>query len=271
MTTNVEIMPKIIKIAPSKESGQILNNPITVVSRFITMNSVVTKHSHRWGQFVYAHSGVLAVSTPLNRYIVPSEQGVWLLSGVEHEVTAISNVQLTSFYFEIALLNVLPAECCVLKVNEFLKALIIEANTIKSDYQWHSTDGRLLRLILDRLTQAPNEVFQLPYPKDKRLLTMLTAIQASPENNISLAQWGKMVGASARTLSRLFKKETGLSYSEWRQRLNIQIAITQLSLGKSITSISLHLGYESPSSFIHMFKTKTGMTPSYYRENTKVE
>jgi len=260
-------MPKLIKIAPSKESNSVLSNPITVVRRAIAMNSVVSKHSHSWGQFVYAHSGVLAVSTPSNKYIVPPEQGVWLLPNVDHEVTAISNVQLTSFYFDVELLNVLPLKCCVLTVNAFLKALITEANNIEIDYLWHSTDGRLLRLILDRLTQAPNEVFQLPYPKEHRLLALLAEIQIAPENNNSLDEWGKIVGASARTLSRLFKKETGLSYSEWRQRLNIQIAITQLSLGKSITSISLHLGYESPSSFIHMFKSKTGMTPTFYREN----
>ena len=258
-------MPKLIAIAPSNESEQELNNPITVVCRFIAMNSIVNKHRHSWGQFVYAHSGVLAVSTPLNRYIVPPEQGVWLLPEIDHEVTAISNVKLTSFYFDVSLLDELPDECCVLKVNDFLKALIKEADTIKSDYQWCSTDGRLLHLILDRLTQAPNEIFQLPYPKDQRLLNLLSEIQLSPENNNTLGEWGKIVGASARTLSRLFKKETGLSYSEWRQRLNIQIAISQLSIGKSITSISLYLGYESPSSFIHMFKTKTGMTPSFYR------
>ena len=258
-------MPKLIVIAPSKESEQELSNPITVVSRSIAKDSVVSTHSHRWGQFVYAHLGVLAVSTPFNRYIVPPEQGVWILPEIEHEVTAISDVQLTSFYFDLVLLEQLPVESCVLQVNDFLKTLIKEADTIESDYQWNSTDGRLLHLILDRLSLAPNKVFKLPYPKDHRLLNLLSEIQSFPGNNNTLDEWGKIVGASARTLSRLFKKETGLSYSEWRQRLNIQIAISQLSLGKSITSISLHLGYESPSSFIHMFKTKTGMTPSFYR------
>jgi len=269
LTINIDNMPTLIPIAPSKESEQELSNPITVISRSIAMNSVVSKHSHSWAQFVYAHSGVLAVSTPSNRYIVPPEQGVWLLPEIEHEVTAISKVQLTSFYFDVALLGKLPVECCVLKVNEFLKALIKEANNIKSGYLWNSTDGRLLHLILDRLIQAPNEVFQLPYPTDHRLLALLSEIQITPDNNNTLSEWGKIVGASARTLSRLFKKETGITYSEWRQRLNIQIAISQLSLGKNITSISLHLGYESPSSFIHMFKTKTGMTPRFYRENNK--
>lgn len=261
-------MPTLTEISPSKESAFELLNPITVVSRSILMNSVVRKHSHRWGQFVYAHSGVLAVSTPLNRYIVPPEQGVWLLPEVEHEVTAIGNVQLTSFYFDITLLSQLPVNSCVLQVSDFLKVLIKEANFIESHYKWNSTDGRLLHLILDRLGQAPNEMLQLPYPKDPRLINLLNKLHNDLENNNTLTEWGRIVGASARTLSRLFKKETGLCYSEWRQRLNIQIAISQLSLGKSITSISLNLGYESPSSFIHMFKTKTGVTPSFYRNKS---
>jgi len=266
LTLNIENMPKVTIIAPSKESEQPLSNPITVLSRAVTINSVVRKHTHQWGQFVYAHSGILAVSTSSDRYIVPPEQGVWLLPEIEHEVTMISDVKLTSFYFDTRLLNQLPTQCCVLQVNDFLKSLIKEANTIKNNYQWHSTDGRLLRLILDRLALAPQEIFKLPYPKDQRLLTLLKEIQKSPENNSTLGEWGKLVGASARTLSRLFKKETGLNYSEWRQRLNIQIAITLLSQNESTNSIALHLGYESPSSFIYMFKSKTGMTPTFYRE-----
>jgi len=259
-------MPNLKKITPSKESKQRLTQPITIVSRSLGINSIVEKHSHSWGQFVYAHKGVLIVATPNEQYIVPPEQGVWLLPGIEHEVTAISNVELTSFYFDNALLKKLPSSCCVLKVNHFLKALIAEANEITNDYQWRSSDGRLLRLILDRLSLAENVILQLPYPKDSRLLKMLTLMQKDPSTNHNLEQWGKVVGASARSLSRLFKNETGLSYRTWRQRLNVQIAISQLSMGKSITSIALYLGYESASAFIHMFKVNTGMTPSFYRD-----
>jgi AraC-like DNA-binding protein len=259
-------MPNFKRVTPSKESKQQLSKPVTVVRRSLDINSIVEKHSHSWGQFVYAHKGVLIVATAEDRYIVPPEQGVWLLPEIEHEVTAISKVELTSFYFDNALLNKLPLNCCVLKVNDFLKALIIEANDIVNDYQWYSSDGRLLRLILDRLSLATNVILQLPYPKDPRLLRMLTLILSDPSTGYNLEQWGKIVGASARSLSRLFKNETGLSYRAWRQRLNVQIAISQLSNGKSITSISLYLGYESPSAFIHMFKENTGMTPSFYRD-----
>lgn len=259
-------MPKFKVVTPSKESKHELSNPVTVVKRSLDINSIVEKHSHNWGQFVYAHKGVLIVVTAEEQYIVPPEQGVWLLPKIEHEVTAISKVELTSFYFDNTLLNKLPLNCCVLKVNNFLKALILESNAIASDYQWHSSDGRLLRLILDRLSLATNVVLQLPYPKDPRLLKMLTLIQSDPSTSYNLKQWGKIVGASSRSLSRLFRSETGLSYRAWLQRLNVQIAISQLSTGKSITNISLYLGYESPSAFTHMFKENTGMTPSYYRD-----
>jgi len=259
-------MPNFTRINPSAESRQQLSMPVTVVSRSIAANSVVDKHSHRWGQFVYANKGVLLVVTATDRYIVPPEQGVWLLPEIEHEVSTISKVELTSFYFDNNLLNELPDQCCVLRVSDFLKTLILEASHITNDYLWSGADGLLLRLILNRLSLAPNIIFQLPYPKDSRLLTMLSLIQKEPSNGFNLAQWGKEIGASSRTLSRLFKKETGLSYSTWRQRLNVQIAISELSKGKSITSISLYLGYDSPSAFTHKFKENTGMAPSFYRD-----
>jgi len=259
-------MPKFKTINPSIESRQKIVVPITVVSRSIEANSVVKKHSHSWGQFVYANKGVLLVVTDKNRYIVPPEQGVWLLPEIDHEVSAITKVELTSFYFDNNLLRKLPEQCCVLRINNFLKALIQEADAITNNYLWSGADGLLLRLILEKLSLAPNVIFQLPFPKDSRLLTMLSMIQKEPWNSYKLPQWGEIVGASSRTLSRLFKNETGLSYSVWRQRLNIQIAISQLTKGESISNISSYLGYESPSAFTHMFKENTGMTPSCYRD-----
>lgn len=254
------------KISPSKESEQLLDRPIKVVNRFIALDSVVKKHSHNWGQFVYANKGVLSVTTDTDRYIVPPEQGVWLLPNIEHEVTAVTDVELTSFYFNNEAQYELPQECCVLVINNFLKALILEAKKARNNYEWSDPIGLLLRLILFNLSSAPKVTLQLPYPKDKRLLAMLSIIQKDPSVNYNLTHWGKIVGASNRTLSRLFKDETGITYSMWRQRLNVQIAIRKLGSGDTIANIATSLGYESPSAFTYMFKENTGVTPSYYRD-----
>ncbi len=77
-------------------------------------------------------------------------------------------------------------------------------------------------------------------------------------------QWGHEVGASARTLARLFLAETGLSFGDWRSRARLLAALPRLAAGEKVTTIALDLGYESPSAFISMFKRALGKTPSTY-------
>ena len=106
-------------IAPSKESHQNLERPIKVVNRSINLGSVVQQHKHTWGQFIYANKGVLSVVTNTDRYIVPPEQGVWILPNISHEVTALTEVELTSFYLDHTTLISMPEDCCVLTIDNF--------------------------------------------------------------------------------------------------------------------------------------------------------
>jgi len=251
-------------ISPSDESEQDLDKPIKVVNRSIPINAIVKKHQHSWGQFIYANKGVLSVVTDIDRHIVPPEQGVWITPNISHEVTALTHVELTSFYLGQTMQSKMPKSCSVLAVNPFLKALIVEAKDTKSDYCFADTDGLLLRLLIEKLALAPKVELQLPSPHDKRLLTMLSMIQKDPANRYGLTEWGKILGASSRTLSRLFKAETGMPYNKWRQRLNVQIAIRKISAGESIATTASDLGYESPSAFSYMFREVTGNTPSFY-------
>ncbi|WOI38994.1 helix-turn-helix transcriptional regulator [Alteromonas sp. CI.11.F.A3] len=261
-------MTKNILLPPSEASQEPLNVPVKVVQRDIPKQFEIEMHSHEWGQFVYASKGVMLVETPEHCYIVPPEQGVWLLPHVNHKVRALTHVFLTSFYIATEMLIHMPQESGVLEVSPFLQVLIDEAKYFSGDYTWEDTQGLHLRLILHTINKAPSAIFQLPFPSDKRLVAILYAIRETPSNNYSLEQWGNTVGASSRTLSRLFKKETGLHYSEWRQRLIIQIAIGKLNEGGIIANVAHDLGYESPSAFTYMFREKTGMTPSAFKRST---
>ncbi|MFT5757262.1 MAG: AraC-like DNA-binding protein [Alteromonadaceae bacterium] len=257
-------MPNYNRVTASEESTKVLVQPIVVVNRQLSMNSWVEKHRHNWGQFVYANSGVMAVITDGGRYLIPPEQGVWVPATIDHEIITSTDVELTSLYIENEQTEGFPFVCQVLSVSPFLKVLLNEAKTIKHDYQWQSTAGRLLRLIRDNIKTASPIDLQLPYPKDKRLKEIVSRLQKFPALKTDLNSWGKFVGASVRTLSRTFKKETGITYSEWKQRLNIQIAIKQLYMGESVGNIAINLGYESSSAFIYMFKKQMKVTPSNY-------
>lgn len=73
-----------------------------------------------------------------------------------------------------------------------------------------------------------------------------------------------MVGASERTINRLFTKETGMTFGQWRTQAKLMEAIRKLSEGESVINVSIDLGYESPSAFTAMFRRELGTTPSQY-------
>ena len=72
------------------------------------------------------------------------------------------------------------------------------------------------------------------------------------------------IGAVEKTITRIFKKETGLSYQEWRQQWRLQRSIELLVEGNSIGEVSHILEFSSDSAFIDFFKKQTGSTPLQY-------
>jgi len=65
-----------------------------------------------------------------------------------------------------------------------------------------------------------------------------------------LDELAKIAGASSLTLSRLFVRETGLTFGVWRKRLLLQEAIDRLGKGQNVTRVAFDLGYQSFSAFI---------------------
>lgn len=71
---------------------------------------------------------------------------------------------------------------------------------------------------------------------------------------------------SSNYLSDLLKKETGKSAQEHIHLFLIERAKnTLLNSGQSISEIGYALGFEYPQHFSNLFKSKTGMSPSEYR------
>ena len=71
-------------------------------------------------------------------------------------------------------------------------------------------------------------------------------------------------GQSSRSLARLFLKETGTSFSTWRQHTRLMLALPRLAAGEPVTRVALDLGYASPSAFTRMFRRVLGVSPSEY-------
>jgi AraC-like DNA-binding protein len=103
-------------------------------------------------------------------------------------------------------------------------------------------------------------------PNEKRLRALCEAVIADPTHGESLEYWASSVGASTRTIARLFRQELGVSFSQWRQQAILARAIPLLSQGRPLSHVALELGYQSQSAFSAMFRRAFGASPRAFIE-----
>ena len=195
--------------------------PVIPLSMQVSRSGCASAHAHPRGQFIYASSGVMRVICAPNIWVIPPSQGVWVPPGVEHEVYFPGDVSLRNLFIDPSVTNNLPAQCTILKVSHLLRELILKAVLIGDRYKPETPEWRLMLVILDELRQAEPSLLYLPMAQDKRLMRVMTTLQESPGDNRNLNDWAAVAGTSPRTLLRLFVRETGLTFGDWRKRLRL--------------------------------------------------
>jgi len=93
-------------------------------------------------------------------------------------------------------------------------------------------------------------------------------VQADLSATEPISELAQSSGASVRTIERLFRDETGLSFGRWRQRVKTLRTLELLAAGDSVTAVGLAVGCDSTSAFIAMFKQVLGTTPGGYFRGT---
>ena len=93
-----------------------------------------------------------------------------------------------------------------------------------------------------------------------RLLWVTEALMRDPSDARDLGQGARDVGASEHPFNRLFASQMGMSFRTWGQQRRLLRAQERLSVGDSVTHVTLELGYESTSAVIAMFRRCHGTT-----------
>lgn len=207
----------------------------------------------------------MTVWTEQGQWLVPPGMAVWVPAGVEHRVFALSDTRFVSLYIRPEALAAGPlteADCAVVDVPPLL-AMLIGRHAALPDVD-EGRAARLAAVLLDELAELEPTALHLPLPRDRRALAVARRLIDDPADERDLAAWGRTVGASARTLARLFVGETGLGFAAWRQRRRLLAAVERLVAGEKVTAVALDLGYRSPSAFTAMFRRVLGVAPTRY-------
>lgn len=105
----------------------------------------------------------------------------------------------------------------------------------------------------------------------KQIVRAIDYIICHLHNRISLEETAERLKISSSYLSRLFKKETGIAFGEYVNKLKIEEAASLLLYTEyTDTEISSLLGFSSQSYFIKIFKKYTGTTPKKYKKQYNI-
>ena len=225
----------------------------------------IEPHAHPWGQLIYAASGVMRVRAGDRLWLVPPAQAVWAPAGLSHEIWARGEYAMRTLYLEPQLAAALAPECRAIDVSPLLRELVLHIvgiGMLEADDPAHA---RLAGLVVDLLGASDTLPLSLPLPRDPRALRIADRLKDDPADRAELAALARDAGASARTVQRLFLDETGLRFTEWRQRLRLIHAAGLLGAGASVTAAGLDAGYASTSAFIAAFGKQFGRTPARMR------
>lgn len=227
-----------------------------------------TVHTHDTHQLVYAKSGLLTLFVHNSRWVVPPLRAVWVPAGTPHSLLAHGVTNTRPLYFSRNTRIDIDGTS-VVSVSPLLRALIAELGSSRDidDEERH----HLEQLVLHQLRRMAVRPLELTEPAEPRLAEISRALNADPSDRRTLRDWGQAVGASERTLVRLFARHTGTTFGRWRSQLRLHHSLILLAQGTSVTSTALRCGYRSTSAFIDSFRSTLGTTPGAYLKPDEVD
>ncbi|HBS81951.1 MULTISPECIES: AraC family transcriptional regulator [Halomonadaceae] len=238
------------------------SRPVLTRARSMQAETGVLPHAHPRGQLLWAKHGVLRVTSEQAVWVVPSTHGVWIPSNCLHQVSCETLVETRNLYIDpTCRARDQDTQVVMVAMSTLMREIVLRLNDSLKCRDDDASTTRLGLVAIDELNSLPAENLSLPSGTDPRLRRIISHMVNHPDNRHTLAELAGLAGASVRTLERLFKSDTGLTFRQWRTRFKLMNALEALDRGESSTAVAYTVGYKSVSSFVAAFKTEFGYTP----------
>lgn len=108
------------------------------------------------------------------------------------------------------------------------------------------------------------------FPHSRRINKIVQFVEQNYSRKISLEDIGELVGMSASSVSRFFKKRTRHNFWDYLNGFRIdRAAQMMIETEHTISEISYECGFNNISNFNRVFRERIGTTPSDYRRKFK--
>jgi beta-xylosidase/AraC-like DNA-binding protein len=120
------------------------------------------------------------------------------------------------------------------------------------------------------LADDSNPVALEYHDADEKLQRIIRYVHENYQDGISLSDIADEMYTSTSTLSRLFRKQTGIYFADYMKQIRVQYAVNELLYSeKNITMIAADCGFSNASVFTKAFREIHDVAPSEYRQQMR--
>jgi AraC-like DNA-binding protein len=215
---------------------------------------------HRHAEHLLAWSATATVTIRIDArdWLVPPTHALWIPAGTPHAVTVLRAGQGHVVRLGVDGCPITWAEPTGVVITPLVRELIVHLDS--------RTAGRrhAEALLLDLLEPVPSTTFHVPLPEDPRIRAIADALIADPADGRDLPAWADATNTGVRTITRLFTRDTGMTFAQWRTHVRIRAALALLARGTSVGTTARAVGYRKPGAFSEAFHHVTGQHPGVY-------
>lgn len=216
-------------------------------------------------------NGMLLVHSEAGDWIVPPTGVLKLMSGMDYALHKAPSVHAHVVMLPGSHGRVSAENNQLYRANGMVRELMatLGAGSLP-DAKHHNR----LALLADLLSEADAwpDTFSLRHwelPADPRVVRICHYVQNNLDSPRKLQEWAEELECDPRTLHRLFVREFGIPFMQWRQQMRLMAALQRLGEGRPVMEVALDLGYQTQSAFTAMFRRKLGITPSAWQEASR--
>jgi AraC-like DNA-binding protein len=86
-----------------------------------------------------------------------------------------------------------------------------------------------MQLLVAEIAGAPSIPLSVPFPAHGALAARCHAFLERPSAAATIDEWADALAMNRRRFTRLFRRETGMSFAQWRQQACLSAALPRLA------------------------------------------
>jgi AraC-like DNA-binding protein len=230
-------------------------------------------HCHEKTQLIAAEKGTLYLYSEQGSYCIPAHYYAYIAARLDHKfISRSERVEIRTIFLKLP--QELTCNGKTLDIAIFPPSSLLDNYLDFGEQHWPGRQNpdlkaaslRALKKMLPFLLTKPIYLFTHP-PKSEALLKAVEFITGALGENLTVLSISKVANIPERTLSRLFKQETGMTLFQFIKTSRMQKALELMEdPSMNISEIVYHIGYESTATFSNLFKQLVGISPQKYRQ-----